>query len=316
MKFAKRNQVNLGVADDKIAEYYRDFSNLSEFIEKSLWANQVIQTKTDFSDMVYACAEDMARQNIIYRECMFNYTACYGARGILLNTVLDGFRDGLARVNKDYPNLDIRFIANLDRTATVQKNLNYLKELINNLQEFPLIAIGMDMQELGYPASNQAPVFQWAMNNGFKLTGHSGEEVGAESIWNVLENCNLDRIDHGVRAIEDTRLLDYLSQNKVLLTLCPESNVRLGVFRNWNQFPLKLLLSSGVKICINSDDPGIFNSSLTDNLLKCLEEFSLTEEEVKKLLLNPFKYNFNGQEYLNRINTWLEAVSDDDYNAL
>lgn len=292
VRFSKRNHMELPFCSVKEQTEFYSFHNLKEFLNVMQKTIASIQTKQDFSDMIVDCVKDMKRQNIIYREAMFDYTSCYGRRGISLQTMIEGFSDGLERAKKQFGEVDLRFIANIDRTQEVETNCKYLQELNKYKDEIPLIGIGMDMDEQGYPAHDQKEVFLLAKKYGFYLTGHHGEEAGTDYVKDALDSLQLDRIDHGVRAVEDEWLMDFLAQKNMLLTLCPESNVRLGVYSSWEEYPLRKFMEKAVKVCINSDDPGAFGCDLTQNLIKCAEVFHLTKMEIKELIQAPFVYNF------------------------
>ncbi|MEK4106318.1 hypothetical protein NST28_19700 [Paenibacillus sp. FSL R10-2791] len=183
---------------------------------------------------------------------------------------MNGFAKGLKLAKQKFNNIDIRFIANLDRTAQVKDNCKYIQELVKYRDMISLIAVGMDMQELGHPAHRQAEAFAVAKENGFFITGHVGEEVGPEGIWDAIQSIPFDRIDHGVRAVEDEKLLEWLADKKILLTLCPASNISLEVYPSWDKYPIKKLIDNEVKVCINSDDPPCFHYDLTGNIIKIL----------------------------------------------
>jgi len=269
-------------------------------------AINTIKTAEDFSDMVVDCAQDMKRQNIIYREAMFDYTICYGIRGIPLKTVINGFADGLKTAKERY-GTDIRFIANLDRTADAESNCSYLQELQKYRELVPIVAVGFDMKESGFPASRQKKALLMAREMGFLITGHAGEEAGPESIRDFLQTCEVDRIDHGVRAAEDEKLMEYLAERKLLCTLCPDSNLCLGVYKKWEEYPIRTLLKHNVIVSINSDDPPYFNYDLTGNLIKIAEQFSLSEDEIAACVMNALAYNIAGKEHLPVIQKWLQA---------
>lgn len=307
IRFSKRNGKSLPFRSEKEAKSFYQFRNLSEFIGVMQVSIASIWKEEDFADMVLACAADMKRQNIVYREAMFDYTSCYGNRGISLETVVCGFARGLELAKEQYGEVDLRFIANLDRTNSVETNYAYLEELEAYRKRIPLIAVGMDMEENGYPAHRQEKVFRLAERLGYHLTGHNGEEAGAESVIDALDTLHLSRLDHGVRSVEDEWLLKRLAEQKILLTLCPDSNICLGVYPSWEAYPLRKLLEAGVKVCINSDDPGVLPLDLTENLQRCVRTFQLTGEEVIALIRNPFLYNFAGQEHLEQVDQWLAA---------
>lgn len=305
VRFAERNGMTVPFRSGEEEKFYQ-FHSLPEFIGVMQASIASIRKEEDFADMVLACAADMKRQNIVYREAMFDYTSCYGNRGIPLGTVISGFARGMELVRERYEETDIRFIANLNRTKPVDTNCAYLEELEAFRDQIPLVAVGMDMEEAGYPAHKQEKAFRLAKHLGYHLTGHNGEEDGAGSVRDALDALQLERIDHGVRAVEDTKLLDRLAEQKILLTLCPDSNISLGVYQSWETYPLRRLLEAGVKVCINSDDPGVLPYDLTENLQKCAKVFRLTKEEVTSLIRNPFLYNFSGKEHLEKADRWLK----------
>lgn len=307
LKFSKRNGMDVPFRSREEVKGFFRFRTLGEFLRVVQTSIASIQTETDFAEMVLECARDMKEQNIIYREAMFDYTGCYGRRGIPLKTVMNGFAKGLELAREQYGGADIRFIANLDRTNPADDNCAYLEELAKYRDMLPLIAVGMDMDEKGYPAHGQKKAFHLAKNLGFHLTGHNGEDEGADSVKDALCSLGLERIDHGVRAAEDGELLKRLAESEILLTLCPDSNISLGVYPDWQAYPLRRLLEAGVKVCINSDDPGVLPYNLTENLQKCGEVFRLTEEEAVELVRNPFRYNFAGGEHLEEVDRWIEA---------
>ncbi|MCC8163082.1 MAG: adenosine deaminase [Lachnospiraceae bacterium] len=304
-KFSQRNHVDIAVKSlADIKEYYQ-FSNLSEFIEKSMMAISTICTEEDFFDMVIDCAKDMQRQNIVYREAMINYTALFGCRGIPLKDMVRGLQRGIEKARQQY-GVDIQIIAELDRTASADTNCSYLQELAQFLDTLPVIAVGLDMQEDGYPAHLQERAFEKAKELGLYTTAHAGEDSGAESVWDTIRSLRPDRIDHGVRAVEDQALLTHLSENGVFLTLCPDSNVCLGVYDSWENFPLPVLLSNHVRCSINSDDPPCFTYDLTGNLSRAAQTFSLSIDEVVFLVRNAFKYSFAGKKYLPMVDAWVK----------
>ncbi|MBD5151487.1 MAG: adenosine deaminase [Oscillibacter sp.] len=305
LRFAERNQIKMPFSTLDEAKAFYHFSNLEEFINTLVIPISAIHTEDDFCDMIIACAQDMENQNIIYREIMFDYSGCFAPNGVSLGTVMTGFAKGLEIIGKKYPRRDIRMIPNLDRTASPEDNLQVLAEIATYKEAMPIIAIGMDMQENGYPASIQKDVYAKAKELGFFVTGHAGEDDGAESIWNSIHSMNPDRIDHGVRAVEDATLMDHLKEKQLLLTLCPDSNVMLGVYPAWESFPLREFISRDIPVCLNSDDPPCFQYDLTGNLLKAAETFNLSETEIVQLIRAPFIHNFAGQEYLREVDTWL-----------
>lgn len=304
-RFAQRNHVDMPFHSLSEAKEFYKFHTLEQFISVLNIAISTILTEQDFEDIMVACGEDMARQHIIYREAMFDYTAVIGSRGVSLETMMRGLASGI-RIARETYGADIRLIANLDRTASTEDNCRYLRRLEAYRANLPIIAVGLDMMEQGYPAHMQAETFQLAREMGYFTTAHAGEDCGAESVRDAWESLHLDRIDHGIRAVEDTELMRQLKEKQILLTLCPDSNICLGVYKDWEEYPLRRLLEHGVKISLNSDDPPCFRHDLIGNIEMAAEHFALTEDELIELLRNAFQYNFAGQEYLERFDRWVK----------
>lgn len=149
----------------------------------------------------------------------------------------------------------------------------------------------MDSNEAGNPASRHKAAFDRAKELGFRLVAHAGEDVGPESVWDAL-SMGVERIDHGVRAIEDDKLLQHLVEIQIPLTVCPVSNVQLKVVPNMAAHPIKRLMDAGVFVTINSDDPPMFDADVVDNYLQVADTFNLTADDVEKLARNSFMAAF------------------------
>lgn len=307
-KFMQRNDLDMPYASLEDVKALYQYSTLPEFLNVYLTAVATIMTVDDFADVVMEYADDMKRQNIVYRELMFDYPACFGSRGIPFSVMAEGLEKGLAKAKEKYGDIDIRLIANLDRMAPVETNLEFLKEMVDYLDRLPIIAVGLDNAEDGFPAHNQAEAFAFAKENGLYLTAHSGEDCGPESVIDALDSLHLDRVDHGIRSIEDPELMKRLADEKMLCTLCPDSNVTLGSCPEWENYPLRAFMDAGVPVSISSDDPPYFKLDLTGNLIRLAELFDLTEDEVIVLVRNALEYNFAGKEHLQEIDEYLAAT--------
>lgn len=304
--FIERNKLTTSYKSlEEVRQLYH-YHTLEEFSKVYIFTISAVCTAEDISDLIVACAQDMSRQNIVYREAMFDYPGCFASR-IPFHEFAEGLEKGLKKA-KETCEADIRFIANLDRTLPVGTNLAFLKELVQWLDRLPVVAVGLDNAEKGDPAHLQKEAFEYAKANGLHLTAHAGEDCGPESIIDALDSLHLDRIDHGIRAVENPVLMQRLSEEKVLCTLCPESNIVLSVYPNWNSYPLRAFLNAGIPVSISSDDPPYFYLDMCENLIKAAEQFQLTENEVISLVKNAFEYNFAGQEHLQKVEEYLAAI--------
>lgn len=154
------------------------------------------------------------------------------------------------------------------------------------------VAVGLDSSERGHPPSKFARVFAKAREAGLYAVAHAGEEGPPEYIWEALDVLQVRRIDHGVRCLEDPRLVDRLVAEQIPLTVCPLSNVRLRVFDTMRDHPLRTMLERGLKVTINSDDPAYFGGYVNENYLAAADALGLTREELEQLARNSFDASF------------------------
>jgi adenosine deaminase len=153
-------------------------------------------------------------------------------------------------------------------------------------------AVGLDSSEAGNPPGKFKAVFDRARNEGFLTVAHAGEEGPPEYIWEALDILHVKRVDHGVRCMEDAALVDRLRRDRIPLTVCPLSNVKLCVFPRLEQHNLKKLLEKGLCVTINSDDPAYFGGYLTQNFLETQQALNLSEEQIAQLAKNSFEASF------------------------
>ncbi len=313
LRFAERNKVKLPFDTLEGAKEYYKFKDLDEFLEVLQLTCSVIQTEEDYYEIALDSGREAKQQNIIYREAMFTYANdSHQGRGVAFETLMDGFSAGRKAVKEQY-GVDLRFIAELDRTQSFERNMAAAKMYLEHKERFPLVAIGYDYAEMGYPACRHEEVFRYIKEHGMDRTAHCGEEVGPESVWESIRCQDVYRLDHGVRSIEEEKLIDYLVGKEMLLTVCPISNVLVGAYPSIQEHPVHDLMKRGVKVCLNSDDPAFFGLNLIDNFIQVADVFELTEADVIGLVRNALLYNFSGQEHLETIDNWLRSHNKEQY---
>jgi len=155
-----------------------------------------------------------------------------------------------------------------------------------------VIALGLAGMESGFPPEPFAPWFERARTAGLHCIPHAGEHAGPASIWGALHALGAERIAHGVRAIEDAELVEYLAQQRIALEVCPSSNVCLGVYPSLTEHPLRRLYDAGVPLTINTDDPPLFDTSLDGEVLSLATVFGLDVAAIDEILLNGVRYCF------------------------
>lgn len=210
-------------------------------------------------------------------------------RGIAFETVINGLQkacdDAKAKLGIT-SHLIMCFLRHLSEEAafeTLEQALPYKDQIIG---------VGLDSSEVGHPPSKFERVFAKAREAGFLVVAHAGEEGPAEYVWEALDLLKVNRIDHGVRSEEDPELMQRLIAEKMPLTVCPLSNLKLCVVDDMQQHNIRRLLQHGVHVTVNSDDPSYFGGYMNDNFIAIAEALDLSNDELKQLAINSFEASF------------------------
>ena len=217
---------------------------------------------------------------------------------------MTGFQRAIDEIKTTYDisvYLILSFLRHLDESDAI-KTLTDAKEYYSLIK-----AVGLDSSELGNPPDKFRHVFATAKSLGFKLVAHAGEEGPPQYIWDALKILNVDRIDHGVRCIEDSVLIKYLANEQIALTVCPLSNVKLQVVSKLSEHNLKTLMNLGLLVTVNSDDPSYFGGYLNDNYIGLIKELTMDRLDIDKLLINSFKASFLPD--LEK-NSWISTIAN------
>ncbi len=301
MALARRNEIELPYSNvDEIRDAY-DFSNLQSFLDVYYAGARVLREEQDFFELTRAYLERAAEDNVCHVEIFFD-PQTHTERDIEFATVVDGIdralRDGRSRLGITF-RLIMCFLRHLsaeDAMATLEAALPF-KDKID--------AVGLDSSELGHPPSRFTEVFNRARDEGFLTVAHAGEEGPPAYIREALDLLNVERIDHGVRCLEDPDLVARLVEEQVPLTVCPLSNVKLCVFDSLEQHNLKQLLQHGLCVTVNSDDPSYFGGYIGENYRRTQEALELSEDDIYTLAKNAFVASFLGdtekQRYISEL---------------
>ncbi len=255
---------------------YRDFR---QFIETWSWKNRYLREYEDFSLIAELAARDMAKQNIRYAEFFYS-PSLFVPKGLEVQEVTRSVAAGLVRV----PEIEIALIADLVRDYGPQREMETLEKL-KEVRDLGVIGIGIGGTEHDFPPAPFAPLFREARRSGFRTTAHAGEASGARSVRDAVELLGADRIGHGTRAGEDPELLRRISSQRIPLELCPLSNVRTGVVASMADHPIRDYFDRGLLISVNTDDPKMFNTSLSVEYRLLEQECGFTKQEICSLLL-------------------------------
>lgn len=284
-ELARRNGVQLPYANVEEIRAAYNFSNLQSFLDLYYAGAGVLITEQDFYDLTWAYLERAAADKIVHTEIFFD-PQTHTDRGIAFETVYKGIRraleDGQAKLKISF-RLIMSFLRHLSEEEGF-KTLEMAKPFLSGID-----GVGLDSSEMGHPPSKFQRLFAACKELGLPRVAHAGEEGPPQYVWEALDLLDVSRIDHGVRALEDAKLVERLAETRMPLTVCPYSNVRLKVFKKLADHNLRQLLDADLCATLNSDDPAYFGGYLQENFLGCARELNLTTEEITQLAKNGFE---------------------------
>lgn len=281
-ELARRNGVALPWPDVESLRRAYDYDNLEEFLDLYYRGAEVLRTEQDFYDLTWAYLLKCREQNVVHTEPFFD-PQTHTDRGIAFETVLAGITQALEDGRRQLGiqgGLILSFLRHLPEEAAMRT----LEQALPYRDAF--IAVGLDSSERGFPPRLFQRVFERARAAGLPAVAHAGEEGPPEYIWEALDLLQVRRIDHGVRAAEDERLIERLIDTQIPLTVCPLSNTRLRVFDSMAEHNILELLERGVKVTVNSDDPAYFGGYITENFHALHEHLGMTQDQARRLAAN------------------------------
>ncbi|TPW20498.1 MAG: adenosine deaminase [Elusimicrobia bacterium] len=282
---AARNGVKLPYAGPEAAREAYDFSSLQDFLDIYYEGAGVLLKERDFKDLCAAYLERAADDGVRHAEIFFD-PQTHTARGVPLAAVVEGLA---AALKEDGARLGVTsrlilcFLRHLSADAamaTLESALPY-KSVIS--------AVGLDSSEKGHPPSKFKAVFDRARAEGFWTVAHAGEEGPPSYIAEALDLLKVRRVDHGVRCLEDPKLVERLKRDRVPLTVCPLSNVRLRVFPTIEDHNMRRLIDAGLLVTVNSDDPAYFGGYVADNYRALQKGLGLPSAALARLAKNSFE---------------------------
>jgi adenosine deaminase len=300
-ELAARNGVSLryGRVEELRAAYA--FHDLQSFLDIYYEMAAVLRTEEDFRDLTVAYLERAAADGVVRAEVFFD-PQTHTERGVSMGTVIGGIAAGLDEGERRLglsTGLILCFLRHLpaeDAMATYEQALPFLDELLG---------VGLDSGEVGNPPAPFEAVFARARADGLHVVAHAGEEGPPSYVSEALDVLGVERIDHGVRALEDPDLLDRLVADGVPLTVCPLSNVALRVVDRLEDHPLLRLLDAGVRVTINSDDPAYFGGYIGDNYVRTQQALGLTRDQMVAIARTSLDACFVGPDERRRLDAEL-----------
>ncbi len=288
LSLARKNGIQLPFNTiGQLYEAYR-FSCLQDFLNIYYQATQVLITQQDFYDLTWHYIKKCQQHNIIHIEPFFDPQA-HTQRGIAFSTVIKGIATALTEANKHFgisSKLIMCFLRHLNESDAL-KTLKQAEPFLDLIT-----AVGLDSSEKNHPPEKFTQVFSKAKSLGLLTVAHAGEEGSTTHIWSAINALSVSRIDHGIKAIEDPKLIRYLVDTQLPLTICPLSNVKLAIVPDMSRHCILDLLEKGVCVTVNSDDPAYFGGYLTDNFYALSQSLHLTQIQTHKLLVNSIHASF------------------------
>jgi adenine deaminase len=285
LALARRNGVTLKYQSvDAVRQAYR-FRNLQDFLDIYYQGMSVLITEQDFYDLAFAYLQRAHADNVRHVEMFFDPQG-HTARGIAFATVISGLHRAIADAQRQ---LDVRaslimcFLRHLDE-ADAERTLDAALAFKDKI-----VGVGLDSSEAGNPPSKFKHVFRRARDAGFFLTAHAGEEGPPGYVWEALDVLGVGRIDHGNRSLQDTTLVERLARERMALTVCPLSNLRLRVVEDLKAHPLRQMMEKNLIVTVNSDDPAYFGGYVNDNYRAVADALSLGRDEIVAVVRNGFQ---------------------------
>jgi adenosine deaminase len=292
-ELARRNGIALPYASVEALRAAYDFGDLQSFLDLYYAGAGVLQTADDFHDMAWAYFQRAAADNVVHTEIFFD-PQTHTARGIPMQAVFDGLWRATQRAEHEL-GVSVRLILCFLRHLSEDEALATLEAALPWRDRF--IGVGLDSSERGHPPEKFARVFERARALGLHAVAHAGEEGPPAYIRGALDVLRVERIDHGVRCLEDPALVERLVRERVPLTVCPLSNVKLRVFDRLEAHNLARLIEAGVCVTINSDDPAYFGGYLNENLVRTFEALpQLDSRAAYQVLRNSIEASFADEE--------------------
>lgn len=285
LRLAARNRLKIPfAAAAEIEARQGNFRNFQEFIPALLLGVECLRRPEDFRDAVLALAGELAGQKVRYAEVTW-VPQFYRRLGLPLDRLLAGLNAGRREAEKLW-GLELRWIVDLVRSVPGPAAAVTAWAASAEARAGGVVALGLGGPEATHPAGPFAVHFRRARELGLPANPHAGEGGGPESIRAALDLLGAARIGHGVRAVEDPPLLAELAARKVTLEVCPTSNLRLGLYPSYADHPLARLVAAGCAVTINSDDPALFRTTLSEEYLHAVADCGLTLSELQETVVN------------------------------
>ena len=306
-RLAARNGVKLPYDSVDALRAAYDFSNLQDFLDLYYQGMAVLQKQEDFYDITWAYLEKARAQSVLHAEIFFDPQG-HTSRGVAFETALEGIWRALED-GREQLGVGSRLIPCFLRDRDADEAMATLEDVLRHRDR--IVAVGLDSAEKGNPPRKFQEVFERARSEGLLTVAHAGEEGPADYVREALDLLHVARVDHGNHAFDDPALMERLARERVPLTMCPLSNLRLRVVDDLRRHPLRLMLEKGLLVTVNSDDPAYFGGYINENYRAVQQALGLSNDALAELARNSFHAAFLSEEEKRA-----HARRVDDYLAL
>lgn len=273
---------------------YQDFGH---FLETYVSIVDLITDEKQFERVAYEFLEDNAKCNVHYVEASFS-ASDHTKRGLEFSKMIDAINRGIRQANKEF-GIECNIRIDLVRNYGLEVGMTILDWIVEKPDN--IVSIDIGGSEDKFPPKPYASAYKRAKEMGLHLVAHAGEAAGPSSIWDAVKYLNVERIGHGVTAIQDDALMRFLKEKKIVIEACPVSNIRTGVVKSINNHPIRTFFDSGLMVTVNSDDPALFETDMNNEYMQLHIGLGFTISELMQLSLNALDSAFISEENRTRL---------------
>ena len=291
LALARRNHVSLPADTVAGLQEWYTFTDFPHFVEIYQAISRCLRTADDIERITRDFLSGQAEQNVLHTEVTYTAITQYRNSGISFDDQMEAIGRARSWAAKEL-GTSLLLIIDIPRDLVTIQEAEMVADWAIDGRERGVAALGLAGAEQGFPPEMFAPTFERARDRGQRAVVHAGETGGPESIRAAIETLGSLRIGHGVRCGEDPSLVEMLRERQIPLEVCPSSNVCLNIFPDWARHPLPTLIDQGLYVTLNSDDPPMFDTTLTEEYLRAADAFGFEAEELKGLVLNAARASF------------------------
>ncbi len=282
-----------------------DTPDFHGFLAKFKLLRRFYSSREAVMRVAYEAVADAAEDNIRYLELRFNPVALALNQGFSFEEVADWVIQATQQAQVDYP-IQVRLIVQIGRHEP--QYAHHLAEIAAANRARGMVGIDLAGDEVNYPSSKFTEVFHWAKKQGLHITVHAAEAGPASHIREAIEKLGAERIGHGVRAREDLAIMDLLKKHQITLEMCPTSNLQTGIIPRLHNHPLFAFYQIGIPVTINTDDPSICNTTLTDEFEVAINGANVPFRVLPQMVLNAAQAAFLPKPEKARLIEWFEKA--------